>query len=228
MEFRLPFNSFKPPFYVSLNNAREIKTWEGPYGSHDVDFNWASDWGNVALAETSNKDATNAVEVLYLKDIPRVSYLTDPDHGLGPVQYWLTNSRVQMQRRPSDYGLLDPDINNKIELGIRECDTKHRPWDGLTIEVTGYITYYPAGGPYEIIINDVVFEFTLAKEDFKIIPVIPEIDRPYGLGYDPDLRIFWSQIDGPEVPSGAIWSYYSIVEIVSVTPTSPFELPTPA
>jgi len=40
MEFRLPFNSAKPPFYVSLNSEREIQTWDGPYGTHDADFNW--------------------------------------------------------------------------------------------------------------------------------------------------------------------------------------------
>ena len=226
MEFRLPFNSYKPPFYVSLNDDRYLEVWEGPYGTHDADSNWGSDWGNVDLEETSNKDATEAVEVLYLKDIPKRN--ATADYNAGGDQFWLTNSRVQMQTRRTDYGDHDPDLNNKIELGIRECDTKHRPWDGLTIEVTGYITYYPAGGPYEIVINDIVFEFTLAKADFQTTPVIPEIDRPYGLGYDSLFNIYWFLIDGPEVPSGAVWSYYTIQDIVSVTPTSPFEPPTPA
>ena len=223
MEFRLPFNSAKPPFYVSLNDEREMQTWEGPYGSHDVDFNWGSDWGDVNLAETSNKDAMEAVEVLYLKDIPKRNIASEAGAG----QLWLTNSRVQIQPRPSDYGSVDPALNNKIELGIRDCDTKHRPWDGLTIEVTGYITYQVTY-PTELFIYDVVFEIVLAKADFQTTPVIAEIDRPYGLGYDPDYKVYWFLIDGPEVPSGAVWSYYTIEEIVSVTPTSPFEPPTPA
>jgi hypothetical protein len=224
MEFRLPFSSAKPPFYVSVNDQRELNTWEGPYGTHDVDFNWGSEWGNVVLAPTDNKDAMNAVEVLYLKNIPKRNI---PSEESVSGQLWLTNSRVQIQPRRSDYGSLDPDFNNKIELGIRDCDIKHRPWDGLTIEVTGYITYQVTY-PYELFIYDVVFEIVLAKADFQTTPVMAEIDRPYGLGYDPDYKVFWFLIDGPEVPSGAVWSYYTIQDIVSVTPASAFEPPTPA
>jgi len=219
MEFRLPFNSAKPPFYVSLNSEREIQTWDGPYGTHDADFNWGSRWGDILLENADNKDATNAVEVLYLKDIPKRSISSEAD------SMWITNSRVQMQVRPTDYGSLDPELNNKIEVGIRECDVKHRPWDGLTIEVTGYIEYGITEYPFNAYVYDVVFEFVLAKEDFQTTPVIPSAQRPYGLGYDPDKSVFWFLIDGPEVPSCATWSYYTIGDILSVTPSSPFEPP---
>jgi hypothetical protein len=223
MEFRLPFNSAKPPFYVSLNDQRYLETWEGPYGTHDVDFNWGSDWGNTTLDFTDNKDAMNAVEVLYLKDIPKRNIASE---GSGIGQFWPTNSRVQIQQRITNYGFLNPSLNNKIELGIRECDINHRPWDGLTIKVTGYITYELIY-PIELYIYDVVFEIILAKDDFKTTPIIPIETRPEGLGYDPDKRVYWFLIDGPEVPSGSLWAYYSIQEIVSVTPASAFEPPTP-
>jgi hypothetical protein len=222
MEFRLPFNSAKPPFYVSLTPAflsRQINTWEGPTGSHDADPNWNSNWGDVEFTPADNKDANNAVEVLYLKDIPKRGYDADPSDTM-----WLTNSRVQIQDSATDA----PTLSNQIELGIRDCDTKHRPWDGLTIEVTGYMEYTPNTPPYlPLTIYDVVFEFTLAKEDFQTTPLTPD-ENNEGLGYSPILRIFWFLIDGPEVPSGATYSTYTIQEIVSVTPTSPFEPPTPA
>lgn len=217
MEFRLPFNSAKPPFYVSLNDEREINTWEGPYGTHDVDFNWGSRWGDITLEPADNKDSANAVEVLYLKDIPKRNISTEGD------SMWLTNSRVQIQNQASDA----PTLSNQIEIGIRDCDTKHRPWDGLTIEVTGYISYTTSTYPFNFTINDVVFEIVLEKDDFQTTPAISEITKPFGLGYDSDYKVFWFLIDGPEVPSGAITSEYIIQEIVSVTPTSPFEPPTP-
>jgi len=221
MEFRLPFSSAKPPFYVSLTPAylsRTIQTWEGPYGTHDVDFNWGSRWGDISLEPADNKDANNALEVLYLKDIPKRSISTEGD------TMWLTNSRVQIQETAND----STTYTNEIEIGIRDCDTKHRPWDGLTIEVTGYISYSNTVYPFNYIINDVVFEIVLAKDDFQTTPLISEATKPFGLGYDSTLKVFWFLIDGPEVPSGAITSEYIIQEIVSVTPTSPFEPPTPA
>jgi hypothetical protein len=116
-----------------------------------------------------------------------------------------------------------------LQIEITECDVKHRPWEGTEITVEMAETTPTSTTYYN-------YTLELNSSNFAITPALTDNYPPLGFyrtGYNTGSKTFYSitGILGTDIARGTTAKPYkktTINKIVSITPSSAYEPPTPA
>jgi hypothetical protein len=205
MEFRLPFSSGYSPFYYSIKNA-------------DIPN---QNWNNTEETEYDGNKEQYDVNV-FLKQSPRQSIKNE---GV------LIKICPIHEREVGDPAWREEDWG--LQIKVSECDIKHRPWVDVVV-IIEMIQTTPSGSTnYNITIS-------LDSTSFDTTPAVTNHGPDpgffgayyYRTGYDTDQIAFYSvtEILGTDITRGTVETPFRITtinRIVSITPASAFEPPTP-